>query len=126
MTIKIQTLDNIHPITIKRNISVSELKDKITEVIHFINQTFNIPVPKQRLIFQGKLLQNTEKLINYKITDQSVIHLVAKTEDQTVPNTEPQNSDNSRIEDAFSSLLEIPIIRTGRRRIRRRSIYIII
>ncbi len=50
-----------------------------------------------------------------------MIHLVAKTEEPNVPNTEPQNSDNSRIEDAFTSLLEIPIIRTGRRRIRRRS-----
>ena len=88
-------------------------------------KTFNIPVPKQRLIFQGKLLQNNEKLSNYKITDQSVIHLVAKTEDQTVPNNEPQNSDNSRVEDTFTSLLEIPIIRTGRRRIRRRGIYLI-
>lgn len=39
----------------------------------------NIPTAKQRLIFQGKLLQGSEKLKFYKISDESVIHMVAKT-----------------------------------------------
>jgi hypothetical protein len=33
MNIKIQTLDNIYPMTIKRQITVQELKDKIQEVV---------------------------------------------------------------------------------------------
>ncbi len=42
-------------------------------------QSYNIPVDKQRLIFQGKLLKDVDKLASNKISDDSVIHLVAKS-----------------------------------------------
>ena len=35
MKIKIQTFDNIYPITIKRSSKVSELKEKIEQVIYY-------------------------------------------------------------------------------------------
>lgn len=43
MIIKIQTLDNIFPLVIKRSASVQELKDKICEVINllFYNYIFS-------------------------------------------------------------------------------------
>jgi hypothetical protein len=75
------------------------------------------------------LLQTpTEKLKTYKVSDDSVIHLVAKTDEPvgntTTAGTGDNNSvgtDSSRVEDVFSSLIEIPIIRTNRRPRRRRS-----
>jgi hypothetical protein len=51
-----------------------------------------------------------------------VIHLVAKTDEPVANNTQNDSlSDNSRVEDVYSSLIEIPIIRTNRRPRRRRS-----
>lgn len=44
-----------------------------------IYKSFSIPVEKQRLIFQGKLLKDLDKLTSYKISDNNVIHLVAKS-----------------------------------------------
>lgn len=96
-------------------------------------------MPKQRLIFQGKLLQNSEKAKSYKISDDSVIHLVAKANDEMQENntnnnanTNNTNNTNSNStannqsilpEDIFSSLIEIPILRPRRPR-RRRSMKI--
>ena len=97
----------------------------------------NIPIIKQRLIFQGKWLQNnTDKLRQYRISDENVIHLVAKTYEENsqininnnvnnITNTNNANSNNNsqlNIEDAFNGLIEIPLIRSGRRARRRRSI----
>ena len=65
ITIKIQTLDNIYPLTLKRLSTVIELQEKISE-------NFHIPINNQRLIFQGKYLQSsTEKLKSYKIVVSS-------------------------------------------------------
>lgn len=36
MTIKIQTLDNIFPLTIRKSATVNELKDKIFEVVFIL------------------------------------------------------------------------------------------
>ena len=148
MTIKIQTLDNIFSLTIKRGSNIQEIKEKIAEVIYlnrlllclFIYQLTDVPLIKQRLIFQGKLLQNSEKAKNYKISDDNVIHLVAKAneeiqENNAIANTNNSLNNNSNTnnpntangsllpEDIFSSLIEIPIIRPRRPR-RRRSIYL--
>ena len=113
MMIKIQTIDSICQITVKRNSTVSELKEKIVEVL-------NVPIPKQRLIFQGKWLQNNnEKLKFYKITDENVVHLVAKTNDDSEQNLTNQNHQSP--DDTFNGLIEIPIIRSNRRNRRRRS-----
>ena len=99
-----------------------------------------MPVPKQRLIFQGKLLQNLEKLKSYKIADESVIHLVAKSMDDggnlnnlnNTNNTSSVNNQNGtsensegriNIEDIFPTLIEMPILRSSRRQRRRRALH---
>ena len=92
IAIKIQTLDNLFPITMKHSNTVNDLKEKI-------NEMFNIPIINQRLIFQGKILQNnTEKLKYYKITNESVIHLVVRkttfSDDNTI-NTNNINNQNT-------------------------------
>ncbi len=122
MTIKIQTLDNIYPLTIKRSSNVTELKELISD-------NLSVPVNKQRLIFQGKLLQASEKLKTYKIAEDSVVHLVAKTLDESQPennnnfNTNNNTSNSEQrvnIEDMFSGIFEIPIATRARRPRRRR------
>lgn len=92
----------------------------------------NIPTAKQRLIFQGKWLQNNnEKLKQYKISDENVIHLVAKTFEESNPqvtnnnvnvNNNSNNSSQINYEDTINGFIEIPIIRSNRRGRRRRSI----
>ena len=70
--VKIKTLDNQININIRKNATLSELKEKI-------NRILNIPQTDQRLIYQGKILQNnTEKIKHYKIANESVIHLVIR------------------------------------------------
>ena len=70
--IKIKTLDNQININIRKNATLIELKEKI-------NQILNAPSANQRLIYQGKILQNNaEKLKHYKIGNESVIHLVMR------------------------------------------------
>jgi hypothetical protein len=41
-----------------------------------------VPYNRQRLIFRGRLLKDTDPLSSYKITDLDVVHLVAKTAEQ--------------------------------------------
>ena len=70
--IKIKTLDNQISINIRKNSTLLELKEKI-------NQILNAPINNQRLIYQGKILQNNaEKIKHYKIGNESVIHLVMR------------------------------------------------
>jgi hypothetical protein len=47
---------------------------------------------------------------------------VAKTDDVNQITQNNENAEPSRVDDVLSSLIEIPVIRTGRRTRRRRSI----
>ena len=95
--VKIKTLENQININIRKNATLSELKDKI-------NRILNIPQTDQRLIYQGKILQNnSEKLKHYKIQNESVIHLVIRKltlsddinqNNNINHNNEDNNSDN--------------------------------
>ena len=89
MTIKIQTLDSSFPITLPTTSTVQQLKD-------IISSKYTIPQINQRLIFQGKFMQNQNTLSSYKITDECVIHLVAKSleENQSNQNQNNQNQNN--------------------------------
>ena len=70
--IKIKTLENVISLNIRKNSTLLELKEKI-------NQLLNVPLANQRLIYQGKILQNNaEKIKHYKIANESVIHLVMR------------------------------------------------
>ena len=90
--IKIKTLDNQISIYIRKNATLVELKEKI-------NQLLNAPLANQRLIYQGKILQNNaEKLKHYKIGNESVIHLVMRKvtlSDDTNQNTNTNNNINN-------------------------------
>ena len=70
--VKIKTLDNQIKINIRKNATLSELKEKISQLL-------NAPISEQRLIYQGKILQNNnEKIKHYKIVNESVVHLVMR------------------------------------------------
>ena len=89
MTIKIQTMDSSFPITLPKTSTVQQLKD-------IISSKYTIPQINQRLIFQGKLMQNEKALSFYKITDECVIHLVAKSlEEVNSNNTNDVNNQNN-------------------------------
>ena len=55
ITIKIQTLDNIYPIIIKKNASVNDLKEKLFEVYFKIKQDVKYPYTKATLNFSRKM-----------------------------------------------------------------------
>ena len=85
--VKIKTLDNQININIRKNATLLELKEKI-------NRILNIPQTDQRLIYQGKILQNnTEKIKNYKIGNESVVHLVIRK--LTLSDDINQNNNNN-------------------------------
>ena len=89
MTIKIQTMDSSFPITLPKTSTVQQLKD-------IISSKYTIPQINQRLIFQGKLMQNEKALSFYKITDECVIHLVAKSlEEVNSNNSNDANNQNN-------------------------------
>ena len=67
LNIKVKTLDNsLHEIEISPESFISDLKLEI-EKVTFLNQNLKVPMDKQRLIFQGKLLNNAERILNYKV-----------------------------------------------------------
>ena len=59
ISIKIQTLDNAFSLKINPAETILALKEKITK-------KYNIPIDKQRLIFQGKYLKDEEKMVKLK------------------------------------------------------------
>lgn len=74
-----------------------------------------VPCLRQRLIFQGKLLQDKEKLSFYKISDLNVVHLVAKagvsinnTEEQRTTNSNETNSSRSGVLEYLGQIIDEP------------------
>ncbi len=95
LRIKIKTIDsNIHDIVFDvNNPSVKELKKKIEFKL-------KIPISKQRLIYQGRVLQENLNILDYKIENDYVIHLV---EQQEFPQTnQNENSTTSSLFDSFN------------------------
>ena len=87
ISIKIKTLDNQISINIRKYATLLELKEKI-------NQLLNAPIANQRLIYQGKMLQNNaEKLKHYKISNDSVLHLTMRK--VTLSDDTNQNNNNN-------------------------------
>ena len=111
ISIKIQTLDNTYSFKIKQSYTILQLKEEIFK-------KFNIPKDRQRLIFQGKFLKETENLTFYKITDGCVIQLIAKSlEDNNNSNhsqSNNRNQNNRRLNEVYP-IIQIPF-RTNRRR----------
>lgn len=68
--VKTLTGSNIQ-IAIEPNMTISQIKQKIFE-------KENIPVDQQRLIHQGKQLEDQQKLTDYNITNGSTLHLILR------------------------------------------------
>ena len=106
--VKIRTIDNINKelvIKIKRESTIKILKEEISKVniIIFINmiffnkfQKYQIPIEKQRLIFRGHVLEDSKTLIDNKIENGDVIHLLVRIE-QNNNNNNNNESNNSNI-----------------------------
>ena len=111
LTIKIQTLDNLFPLTVEKQKSILDIKK-------LIKQKFNVNEDRQKLIYQGKVLTNEDQIKATRIINNSVLHLVVKPEEENEeePEEEDQEEGVNNVEDVLNSIIEIPIIRTGRRR----------
>jgi len=89
INVKIKTLESQININIKKNATLLELKEKI-------NRILNIPTLNQRLIYQGKILQNnSEKIKHYKISNDCVIHLVTRKLTTSDDNNQNNNNNNN-------------------------------
>ena len=111
ISIKIQTLDNAFSLKINPAETILALKEKITK-------KYNIPIDKQRLIFQGKFLKENETLSNYKITDGCVIQLIAKSLEENNNQNRPQQNNRQNNNERYNEvypIIQIPF-RTNRRR----------
>ena len=91
--IKIKTLNSTTiPLKIYTNETIGSLKNKIFQKIR-------VSVINQRLIFQGKVLQNDKQISDYKIEESDVIHLVETDNRNYQPppsSSSITNSDNTQ------------------------------
>ena len=91
--IKIKTLNSTTiPLKIYTNETIGGLKNKIFQKIR-------VSVINQRLIFQGKVLQNDKQISDYKIEESDVIHLVETDNRNYQPppsSSSITNSDNTQ------------------------------
>lgn len=86
ITIKIQTMDSSFLVSLLNTSTILSLKEQIATL-------YKIPVESQRLIYQGKLMVDTDTLIHLKITNDCVVHLVARALEETNPQPEQANQD---------------------------------
>jgi hypothetical protein len=91
INIKIRTLDGEFQVNASVENKVEELKKRIQDVIIILNKVSKVPTGRQRLIYRGKLLKDSDVLSSYKISDCDVIHLVAKTSERNEEESEMNN-----------------------------------
>ena len=88
ITIKIKTLNSTtFPININKRAKISELKAAIFQKVRIHSNN-------QKLIFQGKVLENSKSLSDYKIEQYDVIHLV-ETDNPQYQEPPSSNSNSS-------------------------------
>ena len=93
ITIKIKTLNSTtFPINIDKRAKISELKAAIFQKVRIHSNN-------QKLIFQGKVLDNSKSLTDYKIEQYDVIHLVEtdSPQYQEPPSSNSNRNDNSSL-----------------------------
>lgn len=117
--IKIQTLENLYNIIINQSKSIEDLKYKIKEIL-------NVSIENQKLIYQGRVLSNSDSILSSRISESSVVHLLIKSNNE---NNQNQNDSLNVIEQSLNNnqfslindnirtgVVGIPIIRSRRRR----------
>ena len=89
ITIKIKTLNTTtFPINIYKKAKISELKSEIFKKVRIHSNN-------QKLIYQGRVLDNNKYISDYKIEPYDVIHLVET--DSREYQEPPSNNNNSNI-----------------------------
>ena len=104
ITIKIKTLNSTTiPFNVNLDDTIGSLKNKIFQKIR-------ISCVNQRLIFQGKVLDNSQTLSFYKIESEDVIHLIEMDHRNYQPpprratTSESESNDNETITNPFYNL----------------------
>ena len=95
ITIKIKTLNTTtFPINIHKKAKISELKSEIFKKVRIHSNN-------QKLIFQGKVLDNNKYITDYKIEQYDVIHLVEtdSRDYQAPPSTANNSNSNNSLSD---------------------------
>ena len=95
ITIKIKTLNTTtFPINIYKKAKISELKSEIFKKVRIHSNN-------QKLIFQGKVLDNNKYITDYKIEQYDVIHLVEtdSRDYQAPPSTANNSNSNNSLSD---------------------------
>ena len=113
INVKIRTLDNEFMVNVNAENKVEELKKSIETGKYLLIQVSNVPTDRQRLIFRGRLLKDSDSISHYKISDLDVVHLVAKTGEQQNSNSEESamntesNTQRRRSDSIFSLMNRI-------------------
>jgi hypothetical protein len=70
----------------------------VSALKQLIFERSSIPIERQRIIFQGRVLVDDKKIFEYKIDDGHVLHMVAMPERQNQPTqtTQPTNQSQSQ------------------------------
>ncbi len=78
INITIKTIDSlVYKVNINPEKSIFELKETLVKLT-------KIPVKNQRLIYQGKVLKENDKIKDYKIYNDYVIHLVKQQDNPNI------------------------------------------
>jgi hypothetical protein len=87
INITVKTIDsNVYKVNINPEKTIFELKETLVILT-------KIPVKNQRLIYQGKVLKDNDKIKDYKIYNDYVIHLVKQQDNPITGNN--RNIDNT-------------------------------
>ncbi|KAL4511644.1 hypothetical protein ABPG72_012489 [Tetrahymena utriculariae] len=103
--IKLKLLDNsMHKLIMRASDTIKYLKEEV-------EQTLNIPIDKQRLIFSGRYLRDDQTLQDNQIENGHVIHLIARpninSEDETQSQSHQSNQPDNQDEGSVLSDLEV-------------------
>ena len=116
ISLKVISMDEkIFIVPTNLNFTIKEFKEKL-------QTESNVPWDKQRLIYKGKLLENSKSLKDYNFSNMDAVHFIAKlsnTEENTNNNESNENNDiirerrNFRIFDTSPGNLEDNILFGG-------------